>query len=89
MDHQLPLEPKGVIGGEFQTVCTTSVRTSQSRRLTPSTPTTSDFQVPTIGFLIDAGLMGMAGAIEAWAKSGFGKVAPAAVSLTHVHFDHV
>jgi glyoxylase-like metal-dependent hydrolase (beta-lactamase superfamily II) len=39
--------------------------------------------------LIDAGLGFAAGRIRRWAQEHFGPVAPAAILLTHGHFDHV
>jgi glyoxylase-like metal-dependent hydrolase (beta-lactamase superfamily II) len=39
--------------------------------------------------LVDAGLYGSAGSIRRWAKEHFGTTPPAAVLLTHAHFDHV
>ncbi len=40
-------------------------------------------------FLVDAGLPGSAAAIEAAARRRFGSSRPAAILLTHGHFDHV
>jgi len=39
--------------------------------------------------LIDAGLNGSAGRITGWAQDHFGDEPPAAIVLTHAHFDHV
>jgi len=39
--------------------------------------------------LIDAGLAGSAGRITHWAQTQVGGLPPAAVVLTHAHFDHV
>ena len=39
--------------------------------------------------LIDAGLNGSARRIKSWAAEHFGDTAPAAIVLTHAHFDHV
>jgi glyoxylase-like metal-dependent hydrolase (beta-lactamase superfamily II) len=39
--------------------------------------------------LIDAGLHGSAGYIKRWARRHFDEAKPAAIVLTHAHFDHV
>lgn len=39
--------------------------------------------------LIDAGLNGSATRINKWAQRHFGDTAPAAIVLTHAHFDHI
>ena len=39
--------------------------------------------------LIDGGLYGSAGRIRRWAEEQFGERPPAAIVLTHAHFDHV
>ena len=39
--------------------------------------------------LIDGGLYGSAGRIRRWAEERFGETPPAAIVLTHAHFDHV
>jgi glyoxylase-like metal-dependent hydrolase (beta-lactamase superfamily II) len=39
--------------------------------------------------LIDAGLNGSAGHLRRWARDSFGSEPPAAIVLTHAHFDHV
>lgn len=39
--------------------------------------------------LVDAGLRGTAARIRRWAAQTFGSEPPAAIVLTHAHFDHV
>jgi glyoxylase-like metal-dependent hydrolase (beta-lactamase superfamily II) len=46
-------------------------------------------QGPAGWLLVDAGLTGSAGRIRRWARSRFGDLPPAAILLTHAHFDHV
>lgn len=91
MDKQVPVDPEAQVNGETQDGLHEIAPDLAYRRL--AIVNVVYFGRPDAGdrqwVLIDAGVAGTAGLITADAESRFGKSRPAAIVMTHGHFDHV
>ena len=91
MDKQVPVTSEAQVGGDTQDGLHEIAPDLAYRRL--AIVNVVYFGRPDAGdrqwALIDAGVAGTAGLIAAGAESRFGKARPAAIILTHGHFDHV
>ncbi len=91
MDKQVPVNPEAQVDGDKQDGLHEIAPDLAYRRL--AIVNVVYFGRPGAGdrqwVLIDAGMPGTAGLIAAGAESRFGKARPAAIIMTHGHFDHV